>query len=157
MFDHRAEPGNCESLSPDEVDIAQGHVLRYAVRISLHDHRERGGINGGGLLHKPVQHECVGRRAVDEDVTNLNRIKVHAGVYPAEAPLRVDWLHRLRLQYEGAEVGQDEDQSKDSDDTGKSGGDGDEVLKDFHFDLRPSQKLRWEMLCRCWPPGLHSR
>ena len=27
VFDHHAEPGNRESLPPDEVDTAQGHVL----------------------------------------------------------------------------------------------------------------------------------
>jgi len=27
VFDHHAEPGNRESLPPDEADTAQGHVL----------------------------------------------------------------------------------------------------------------------------------
>ena len=29
VFDHHAEPGNRESLPSDEVDTAQGHVLRH--------------------------------------------------------------------------------------------------------------------------------
>ena len=78
--------GKC--FSSDEVDPAEIDVLRHVIRVTLHHSGQGIGSSiGWQNVHKSVKNERVGRRAINENIANVNGLILNSGIDPTEASL----------------------------------------------------------------------